>query len=79
MISLFVESGETGIKEILDEDLQKKKYSKINSRKLLMILEKYKDEKVAPLGGGVPIDDMIAKLPKIKKTDAAAVIKKLKE
>lgn len=79
MISLFIESGEGGIKEILDDDTYRKKYSKINIRKLLMIFDKYKDEKVLPIGGGAVIDDYISKLPRIKKADIAIVVKKLKE
>ena len=48
MISLFTESSaELGVKEILDDDLYRKKYAKINLRKLVLILEKFKDDKVA--------------------------------
>lgn len=48
MIFLFTESSpDIGIKEILDDDLYRKKYSKINLRKLVLILEKFKDDKVS--------------------------------
>jgi len=50
MVSLFVESSqELGVKEILDDDTYRKKYSKVNLRKLVLVLEKFKDDKV-PVG-----------------------------
>ncbi|CDW87391.1 exocyst complex component 6 isoform 2 [Stylonychia lemnae] len=81
LISLFTESQvELGVKEILDDDLYRKKYSKINLRKLVLILEKFKDDKVS-LGStqNEEIEKIIQKLPKIKKSDAQSVAKKLRE
>ena len=56
VIQLFTESSkELGIKEILDDDLYRKKYAKVNLRKLVLILEKYKDDKVSS-GGSQEIE-----------------------
>ena len=38
--------SEGGPKEILDDDLYRKNYSKVNLRKLVLILEKYKNDKL---------------------------------
>ena len=66
-----MESSELGIKEILDDDTYRKKYSKLNLRKLVLILEKYKNDKVAVGGGLSPeIEQMISKMPKVKKSEA---------
>ncbi len=47
LISLFVESShELTVREILDEELYRKKYTKVNMRKLIMILDKFKDDKM---------------------------------
>jgi hypothetical protein len=53
---MFTESSELGVKEILDDDTYRKKYSKVNLRKLVLILEKYKNEKISgePAGGFSP-------------------------
>ena len=69
------------MKEILDDDTYRKKYSKINLRKLVLILEKYKHDKLAgdSVTGNNDIDSMVVKLPKIKKSDAQTVSKKLRE
>lgn len=80
LISLFIESSELGVKEILDDDTYRKKYSKINLRKLVLILEKYKNDKIAGGGGVTPeIEQMISKMPKVKKSEAQSVAKKLRE
>jgi Fe-S-cluster formation regulator IscX/YfhJ len=34
------------VREILDEELYRKKYTKVNMRKLIMILDKFKDDKI---------------------------------
>lgn len=47
LIIIFVDSGEMGVKEILDDDIYRKKYSRMNIRKLIKVLEKYKDDKIA--------------------------------
>lgn len=47
LVYLFTESSmELGVKEILDDDTYRKRYAKINLRKLVLILEKFKDDKV---------------------------------
>ena len=47
---LFLES-DGGPKEILDDDIYRQKYSKINLKKLVLILEKYKNEKISMPAG----------------------------
>eukprot|EP00349_Pseudokeronopsis_sp_Brazil_P004057 CAMPEP_0202975968 /NCGR_PEP_ID=MMETSP1396-20130829/73474_1 /ASSEMBLY_ACC=CAM_ASM_000872 /TAXON_ID= /ORGANISM="Pseudokeronopsis sp., Strain Brazil" /LENGTH=63 /DNA_ID=CAMNT_0049712499 /DNA_START=363 /DNA_END=551 /DNA_ORIENTATION=+ len=50
LISLFTGSDpDKTVKEILEDDLYRKKYAKINIRKLICILEKFKDDKVGPV------------------------------
>jgi hypothetical protein len=48
---LQTENG-VGPKEILDDDIYRKRYSKINLRKLVLILEKYRNDKYGPLAAG---------------------------
>ena len=81
MVSLFTECHEGGVKEILDDDTYRKKYSKINLRKLVLILEKYKNDKLgnAPTGLNADLDAIIVKMPKVRKSDCQAVAKKLRE
>jgi hypothetical protein len=68
------------VREILDDDLYRKKYSKINMRKLISVLDKYRDDKIKEeKGGNSEIDELIKKIPKIKEKDCLFVMKKLKE
>lgn len=47
IIALFLESSpERGIREILDDDLYRKKYFKLNMRKLILIIDKFRDDKI---------------------------------
>lgn len=77
IISLFTES--IGVKEILEEETYRKKYAKINLRKLVLILEKYKNDKISTGGYSPELEQIISKMPKIKKSEAQAVAKKLRE
>ncbi len=45
---LFLQSENP--KEILDDNVYRKRYSKINLRKLVLILEKYSNDKITPAG-----------------------------
>ncbi len=53
LTSLFVECEQStgGVKEILDDNIYRKKYSKINLKKLVLILEKYKNDKISLTSG----------------------------
>jgi len=62
--NLFLREGVTAI---LDDDRYRKNFEQINLRKLVQILDKFKDDK-AP-----------ADLPKIKKAEVQNTSKKLKE
>jgi hypothetical protein len=69
---LFLQSDQ-GPKEILDDDLYRKKYSKINLRKLVLILEKYKNDKLSSMGqptGNAVLDKVVQKMPFLHKSDA---------
>ncbi len=64
---LFLQTeGGTGPKEILDDDIYRKRYSKINLRKLVLILEKYRNDKYAlsqgQTSGSEQLDKIIAKM-----------------
>lgn len=44
-----------------------------------MILDKYRDDKIAALGDNSEVDLLIGRLPKIKSKDTTFVYKKIKE
>ena len=78
---LMLES-EGGPKEILDDDLYRKRYSKVNLRKLALILDKYKNDKIegtkaGTSTGNADVDRIIAHLHVVHKSDAQQVAKKL--
>mmetsp|Transcript_17111 Transcript_17111/g.16335 ORF Transcript_17111/g.16335 Transcript_17111/m.16335 type:complete len:97 (+) Transcript_17111:1500-1790(+) len=79
VILLFTESdADKGVKEILDDDLYRKKYSKVNIRKLIMILEKFREEKVGVVENK-ETEALLKRAPKVKKSDCQMVSKKLRE
>ena len=69
------------MKEILDDDIYRKKYAKINLRKLVLILEKYKNDKFnsKESTGSAEMDQLMAKMPRVRKREAQEVAKKLRE
>ena len=70
LCGLFINSAD--IKEILDDEVYRKKYSKINLRKLVLILEKYKNDKFSANTsvGNPEIDEIIKNMQKVRKSDA---------
>ena len=79
---LFLES-EAGIKEILEDDVYRKRYNKLNLRKLVLILEKYKNDKTTldagKSTGNEELDKVMRKMKIVRKSDGESVAKKLKE
>ena len=71
------------VREIMDDDLYRRKYSKINLRKLVLILEKYKNDKISldqgKTTGNKELDEIMRKMIIIHKSDAQSVAKKLRE
>ena len=71
MTYLFLQSENP--KEILDDNLYRKRYSKINLRKLVLILEKYSNDKITPAGqstGSPEVDKIMASMIIVHKSDA---------
>lgn len=77
---LLLES-EGGPKEILDDDLYRKNYSKINLKKLVLILEKYKNDKLehSKATGNEELDKIMARVHVVHKNEALTTAKKLRE
>lgn len=73
--------SEGGPKEILDDDLYRKNYSKVNLRKLVLILEKYKNDKlnIGQPTGNEELDKIMARVHIVHKNEALAAAKKLRE
>ncbi|TNV74389.1 hypothetical protein FGO68_gene683 [Halteria grandinella] len=71
------------VKEVLDDEVYRKKYSRINLRKLVLVLEKYKNDKVEGVGakvaGNSGLDERLKRVVVVHKSDALAVAKKLRE
>ena len=75
--------SEAGIKEILEDDVYRKRYNKLNLRKLVLILEKYKNDKTTldagKSTGNEELDKVMRKMKIVRKSDGESVAKKLKE
>ena len=79
LTSLFLNAE--NLKEILEEELYKKKYYKLNMRKIAGIMDKYRNDKnVYQSGGGTgnsELDKVWSKMVQMHKSDAQAVVKKI--
>lgn len=70
-------------KDLLDDETFRKQYSKLNLRKVTLILEKYRNDKVNPkeCAGNTEIEKLVASggVKEVHKSEAQGVAKKLRE
>ncbi len=76
--ALFLIS-DLGPKDLLDDEVYRQKYSKINLKKVILILEKYRNDKLTPkdIAGNTELEKL--KVKEVHKSDAQAVAKKMRE
>ena len=79
---MFVQSEGGGPKELLDEQT-KHRYQHINLKKLVLIIEKYKNDKVTlaqgQSTGNLDVDMIMRNMKIISGSDSLAVAKKIRE
>ena len=70
LCALFLECSDP--KEILDDSTYRKKYSKLNLRKVAMVMDKYRNDKhnYGSSTGNAELDAIWSKMPIVHKTDA---------
>jgi len=80
LLALFLESE--SVKEILDDAIYRAKYAKVNLKKLVSLLDKYKNDKtVLEAGkstGNAELDAVMRRMKIVRKSECEEVAKKLK-